>query len=247
MPRADHPGSVALLSTSENPSQALSLRNSLASLGAAAKTARETGACGAASRWLAVAVIHGVAGAGLVLGMLKLYFGSAAAECHGAVLISCEDDQGWEWNLDLHGRALHEQCSSFATTANHSLHELCSSAKSRDGVLAEDACRAACSSCGMSRFFEILIAGAPIWARNALLGALVVSSCAKLSGFERRSGVFKQLLWGRAVAADAAGDDTPEDGARDAGWNAIVGRRVGDAGPRPQPCWAEARHGTRAA
>eukprot|EP01043_Picozoa_sp_COSAG02_P011308 COSAG02_NODE_415_length_22762_cov_133.681816_7_plen_154_part_00 len=64
---------------------------------------------------------------------------------------------------------------------------------------------------------------------------------AKLSGFEHRSGVFKQLLRGRAVAADGAGDDTPEDSARDAGWNAIVGRRVGDAGPRPQPRWAEAR------
>ncbi len=191
MPRADHPGSVALLSTSENPSQALCLWNSLASLGAAAKTARETGACGAAARWLGVAVIHGVAGVVLVLGMLELYFGSAAVE--------------------LHGRALHAQCSSFATTANHSLHEYCSCAKSRDGVLAEDACRAACSSCGMSRFFEILIAGAPIWARNALLGTLAVSSCAKLSGFERSAGVFKRLLWGHAVAVDAVDDDTHKD------------------------------------
>ena len=105
--------------------------------------------------------------------MRKLYFGGAGAECHGAVLISCEDDPSWEWSLDSH-----EPCSSFSATGNHSLHKFCASAESRDGVLAEDACKAACSSCGWSQFFEIFLAGAPIWARNALISTVLISSCA---------------------------------------------------------------------
>lgn len=239
MPRVDGSPTESLL---DGTGERASLRTSLAAIARdEAKAAREAGVFSAALRWVTVAVIHGLVGTGLALGMRELYFGSAETECHGAVLRSCEDDQRWEWNLD--GRKLHERCSAFAPTANHSLHEYCSSATSSDGVLAKDACTTACSTCGLNKFIEIVIAGAPIWARNALIGAVVVSSCSRLSGFERRSGLLRRLLMGHAEAEPHAmiGGTLERDDVQKAGWNAIVGRRVGDAGPQPQSTWAEAR------
>ena len=233
MPRADGHSALAesltfLDSPKENP-----LRATLGALRAEAVAARDSGACGAAFRWICVVVLHSLAGLGLVLAMRTLYFGGAGAECRGAVLISCEDDESWEWSLGSHDE-LHDHCSSFSATRNHSLHEFCAIAKDREGVLAEDACKAACSSCGWSLFFEIFLAGAPIWARNALISTVLISSCARLSGFQR-TGLCINLLVG--VRADNSDDDGTD---RKSGWNAIVGQRVGDAGPQRQSTWLEA-------
>jgi hypothetical protein len=179
-------------------------------------------------RWLVVACIHTLAAVGLVLALLKLFFGRVEDECVGPDLASCVDDEGWVSRSYGHSDGL--ACTSFAKAIDNSSHELCTIATSEDGALAADACRNSCGTCGWSKFIELFVAGAPVWARNALLMALVMAGCSRVSGFERRTGLLQNLL----VGPRRDGIDINKSG-----WLAIVGVRAGEPGERPQSTWAE--------
>jgi hypothetical protein len=181
-------------------------------------------------RWLCVATVQAACAAGLTIALRELFFSRAGDECAGPVLSSCLDDEGWRWARDRH-----QPCSSFAVTSmatNESLHDFCDVAKSAAGVPAKQACRTSCTTCSWAWYFEFIVAGAPIWARNALIVAALVAGCSKISGFERRPGLLANLLVG---PTETAGDCDHK-----AGWAAIAGLRLAVPGEQPQAKWAEA-------
>eukprot|EP01047_Picozoa_sp_COSAG01_P038669 COSAG01_NODE_3152_length_6498_cov_17.406470_3_plen_786_part_00 len=184
--------------------------------------------------WVCVGVIHTLTGLGLVFALQHLFFGRAEAECDGPVLTSCADSDSWRWVL---GFGTPAGCASFAETVAGnatSLHEFCETAKSVSGEAATEACKTACNSCGLSWGIEFVIAGAPILARNALIGAVVMTGCSKVSGFVRRTGLLANLLVGPSSAnLPGAPANVPS------GWAAIAGVRGGDPEEQPQATWAE--------
>eukprot|EP01047_Picozoa_sp_COSAG01_P029518 COSAG01_NODE_2027_length_8600_cov_3.986356_2_plen_376_part_00 len=188
-------------------------------------------------RWFIVAALHTLAAIGLVWALREMYFGGAETECAGPALASCSDDEVWRsrrYGTMLEGAP----CSNFAKDwrAHNatSSNDLCPIAQSESGVLAADACKKACNTCGWSPAIELLVASAPVWARNALLAALIATGCSKVSGFDRRTGLLRNLLIG---PGDAAADGAE---LRKSGWLAIAGMRAGEPGEEPQATWAEA-------
>eukprot|EP01047_Picozoa_sp_COSAG01_P039005 COSAG01_NODE_3198_length_6430_cov_10.203759_1_plen_186_part_10 len=137
---------------------------------------------GAVVRWLTVTAIHTLAAIGLVWALHQLYFGRVEAECIDADLASCADDEGWRSSRFSATMPEGFRCTDFASSSAGginatSAHDLCPVAKSEDGVLAADACKKVCGSCGWSKFIELFVASAPVWARNALLVALATAGC----------------------------------------------------------------------
>ena len=147
----------------------------------------------AAIGWLCLSAIYTLAGVGLVSALRSLFFGQAGTDCTGAVLTSCEDSPEWRWNTQTGAVG----CPSFAQTVARnetSLHGICATAKSVTGEIAAEACKTACATCGLSRGIEFVVASAPILARNALIGALLIAGCSKVSGIKRRTGLLEPCL-----------------------------------------------------
>eukprot|EP00329_Picozoa_sp_Boothbay-MS584-11_P007690 68555_4 len=184
--------------------------------------------------WLCVAAIHTSAALGLVYFLRGTFFGRVDDDCTGPILAECADDPNWRWALNNH-----EPCASFAPApasagSNETLHMFCDGAKDVAKVPATKACRTSCSTCSWGEFFEVFVAGAPIWARNAFLVALLAAGCSRLSGFERRTGLMQKLLLGPTQAAA----DTVS--LKKSGWAAIAGVQAGDPPAEPQATWPEA-------
>jgi hypothetical protein len=184
-------------------------------------------------RWLIVAATHTLTAVCLVLVLRELFFGRVKDDCTGPALASCADDEGWRSRS--YDGAMGEEgkpCSNFVKNA--SLHELCHAMSSDGGVSAADACQKACGTCGWSPYIELIVAGAPVWARNALLAALLAAGCSRMSGFQNTPGLMRNLLVGPNQAAVLG------TGPCKSGWIAIAGVRVGEPGEQPQATWAEA-------
>eukprot|EP01046_Picozoa_sp_COSAG06_P038039 COSAG06_NODE_4353_length_4336_cov_3.279443_3_plen_234_part_01 len=85
---------------------------------------------------------------------------------------------------------------------------------------------------------EDFIGAGPIWLRGVIMGALGVMVCRQISGFSSgdEPHIAQALLIGRGSTLGQA---------REAGWDAVVGSRSGEASEAMQSSWEQARDARR--
>ena len=84
---------------------------------------------------------------------------------------------------------------------------------------------------------EDFVGVVPIWLRGVIMGALGVTVCRQISGFSSdEPHIAQALLIGRGSTVGKA---------REAGWEAVVGSRSGEASEATQSTWEQAREARR--